>query len=85
MVVCEKKIDHSCISLEQGEKYFRYKYDYTKLGVDDYNDAYGGYVLAGEYVPNEESTGYQLIDEDKIVNINILGHIYKVSRDEIMK
>ena len=72
----------------QTDKYFRYKYDYTKLGVYNYTDqfnGYGGYVLAGDYKYSEEKGHYVLINEDKIIRINIMGKVTTFNVEDILK
>ena len=73
-----KDFDSSNIIYSQTSKYFRYKYDYTKLGVNNYTDqynGYGGYVSAGNYKYSEEQGRYVVEDEDTIVRINIMGNV----------
>lgn len=56
-----KDLDKTNIKYNQTNKYFRYKYDYKKLGVNNYTDqynAYAGYVLAGEYKYSYEKEKY---------------------------
>lgn len=79
--------DTSSITYTENRKYFRYKYDYTKLGVYNYTDnyyGYGGYVLAGEYRYSEEQGRNILEDEDKIVRINVMGKVTTFNLDDIL-
>ncbi len=79
--------DTTSITYSENRKYFRYKYDYTKLGVNNYTDqyyGYGGYVLAGEYRYSEEQERYILEDEDKIVRINVMGKVTAFNIDDIL-
>ena len=83
-----KDFDTSNITYSQTSKYFRYKYDYTKLGVNNYTDqynGYGGYVLAGDYKYSEEQGRYVVEDEDSIVRINIMGNITTFNIEDILK
>ena len=83
-----KDFDTSNITYSQTSKYFRYKYDYTKLGVINYTDqynGYGGYVLAGNYKYSEEQGRYVVEDEDSIVRINIMGNITTFNITDILK
>ncbi len=83
-----KDFDTSNITYSQTSKYFRYKYDYTKLGVNNYTDqynGYGGYVLAGNYKYSEEQGHYVVEDEDSIVRINIMGNITTFNIKDILK
>jgi len=80
--------DTSNITYSQTSKYFRYKYDYTKLGVNNYTDqynGYGGYVLAGNYKYSEEQGHYIVEDEDTIVRINIMGNVKTFNIEDILK
>ncbi len=75
-------------SYQQTDKYFRYKYDYSKLGVKNYTDqynGYGGYVLAGEYKYSDEEKRYILYNEDNIVRINVLGRVTTYKIEDILK
>lgn len=83
-----KDFDTSNITYSQTSKYFRYKYDYTKLGVNNYTDqynGYGGYVLAGNYKYSEEQGHYIVEDEDIIVRINIMGNVTTFNIEDILK
>ena len=83
-----KDFDTSNITYSQTSKYFRYKYDYTKLGVNNYTDqynGYGGYVLAGNYKYSEEQGRYVVEDEDTIVRINIMGNVTTFNIEDILK
>lgn len=83
-----KDFDTSNITYSQTSKYFRYKYDYTKLGVNNYTDqynGYGGYVLAGNYKYSEEQGRYVVEDEDTIVRINIMGNVTTFNTEDILK
>lgn len=83
-----KDFDTSNITYSQTSKYFRYKYDYTKLGVNNYTDqynGYGGYVLAGNYKYSEEQGRYVIEDEDTIVRINIMGNVTTFNIEDILK
>lgn len=83
-----KDFDTSNITYSQTSKYFRYKYDYTKLGVYNYTDqynGYGGYVLAGNYKYSEEQGRYVIEDEDTIVRINIMGNVTTFNIEDILK
>lgn len=83
-----KDFDTSNITYSQTSKYFRYKYDYTKLGVNNYTDqynGYGGYVLAGNYKYSEEQGRYVVKDEDTIVRINIMGNVTTFNTEDILK
>lgn len=83
-----KDLDKTNIKYNQSNKYFRYKYDYKKLGVNNYTDqynGYAGYVLAGEYIYSYEKERYVLEDEDKIVRINILGNVSTYNLEDILK
>ncbi len=83
-----KDFDTSNITYSQTNKYFRYKYDYTKLGVNNYTDqynGYGGYVLAGNYKYSEEQGRYVVEDEDTIVRINIMGNVTTFNTEDILK
>lgn len=83
-----KDLDKTNIKYNQTDKYFRYKYDYKKLGVNNYTDqynGYAGYVLAGEYKYSYEKERYVLEDEDKIVRINILGNVSTYNLEDILK
>lgn len=83
-----KDFDTSNITYSQTSKYFRYKYDYTKLGVNNYTDqynGYGGYVLAGNYKYSEEQGCYVIEDEDTIVRINIMGNVTTFNIEDILK
>ena len=83
-----KDFDTSNITYSQTSKYFRYKYDYTKLGVNNYTDqynGYGGYVLAGNYNYSEEQGRYVIEDEDTIVRINIMGNVTTFNIEDILK
>ena len=80
--------DTSNITYSQTSKYFRYKYDYTKLGLNNYTDqynGYGGYVLAGNYKYSEEQGHYIVEDEDTIVRINIMGNVKTFNIEDILK
>lgn len=80
--------DASNITYSQTSKYFRYKYDYTKLGVNNYTDqynGYGGYVLAGNYKYSEEQGHYIVEDEDTIVRIYIMGNVTTFNIEDILK
>jgi len=80
--------DTSNISYSQTSKYFRYKYDYKKLGVNNYTDqynGYGGYVLAGNYKYSEEQGRYVVEDEDTIVRINIMGNVTTFNIKDILE
>ena len=82
-----KDFDTSNITYSQTNKYFRYKYDYTKLGVNDYSDqydGYGGYVLAGNIKYSEEQGHYVTEDEDTIVRINIMGEVTTFNLKDIL-
>lgn len=47
-------LDASDISYsENGKLFIRYKYDYTKLGINDYTDSYDGY---GGYISEHDNT-----------------------------
>ncbi len=77
--------DKSNIDYTRGIKYFRYKYDYAKLGVFDYTDqysGYGGYVAAGRNIYSEEEGKYIVEDEDSILRINILGKVTELNISE---
>lgn len=83
-----KDFDTSNITYSQTSKYFKYKYDYTKLGVNNYTDqynGYGGYVLAGNYKYSEEQGRYVVEDEDTIVRINIMGNVTTFNIEDILK
>lgn len=83
-----KDFDTSNITYSQTSKYFRYKYDYTKLGVNNYTDqynGYGGYVLAGNYKYSEEQGRYIVEDEDTIVRINIMGNVTTFNIKDILE
>ena len=83
-----KDFDTSNITYSQTRKYFRYKYDYTKLGVNNYTDqynGYSGYVLAGNYKYSEEQGRYVIEDEDTIVRINIMGNVTTFNIEDILK
>ena len=83
-----KELEPSMFHYSQTDKYFRYKYDYTKLGVYNYTDqfnGYGGYVLAGDYKYSEEKGHYVLINEDKIIRINIMGKVTTFNVEDILK
>lgn len=83
-----KDFDTSNITYSQTRKYFRYKYDYTKLGVNNYTDqynGYGGYVLAGNYKYSEEQGRYVVEDEDTIVRINIMGNVTTFNIEDVLK
>lgn len=83
-----KDFNTSNITYSQTSKYFRYKYDYTKLGVNNYTDqynGYGGYVLAGNYKYSEEQGRYVVEDEDTIVRINIMGNVTTFNIEDILK
>lgn len=83
-----KDFDTSNITYSQTRKYFRYKYDYTKLGVNNYTDqynGYGGYVLAGNYKYSEEQGHYVIEDEDTIVRINIMGNVTTFKIKDILE
>lgn len=83
-----KEFDTSSITYLQTGKYFRYKYDYTKLGVNNYSDqynGYGGYVLAGNYKYSEEQGRYVVEDEDSTVRINIMGNVTTFNIEDILK
>ncbi len=83
-----KDLDKTKIKYNQTDKYFRYKYDYKKLGVNNYTDqynGYAGYALAGEYKYSYEKERYVLEDEDKIVRINILGNVSTYNLEDILK
>ena len=83
-----KDFDTSNITYSQTSKYFRYKYDYTKLGVNNYTDQYndyGGYVLAGNYKYSEEQGHYVVEDENTIVRINIMGNVTTFNTEDILK
>lgn len=80
-------LDKSKISYERETEYFRYKYNYRKLGVKNYTDqyhGYGGYVYAGDYIPSKEG-GYKPINKDKIIRINIMGKVTEFSKEDIIK
>lgn len=80
--------DTSNITYSQTSKYFRYKYDYKKLGVNNYTDqynGYGGYVLAGNYKYSEEQGRYVVEDEDTIVRINIMGNVTTFNIKDILE
>ena len=82
-----KDFDTSNITYLQTNKYFRYKYDYTKLGVNDYSDqydGYGGYVFAGNIKYSEEQGHYVTEDEDTIVRINIMGEVTTFNLKDIL-
>lgn len=69
-------LDKSNIMYNRSSKYFRYKYDYKKIGIDNYTDqfnGYGGYVFAGKFKYSTEQEKYLLEDEYKVVRINLLG------------
>lgn len=69
-------------------KYFSYKYDYTKLGVNNYTDQYNyycGYVSAGNYKYSEEQKRYIVEDLDTIVRINIMGNVITFNIEDILK
>lgn len=83
-----KDFDTSNITYSQTSKYFRYKYDYKKLGVNNYTDqynGYGGYVLAGNYKYSEEQGRYVVEDEDTIVRINIMGNVTTFNIKDILE
>ena len=83
-----KDFDNSNITYLQTNKYFRYKYDYTKLGVNDYSDqydGYGGYVFAGNIKYSEEQGHYVTEDEDTIVRINIMGEVTTFNLKDILE
>lgn len=83
-----KDFDTSNITYSQTSKYFGYKYDYTKLGVNNYTDQYndyGGYVLAGNYKYSEEQGHYVVEDENTIVRINIMGNVTTFNTEDILK
>ena len=83
-----KDFDTSNITYSQTSKYFRYKYDYKKLGVNNYTDqynGYGGYVLAGNYKYSEEQGRYLVEDEDTIVRINIMGNVTTFNIKDILE
>lgn len=83
-----KELEPSMFHYSQTDKYFRYKYDYTKLGVNDYTDqfnGYGGYVLAGDYKYSEEKGHYILINENDIIRINIMGKVTTFNTEDILK
>lgn len=83
-----KDFDTSNITYSQTSKYFSYKYDYTKLGVNNYTDQYNdycGYVLAGNYKYSEEQERYIVEDLDTIVRINIMGNITTFNIEDILK
>lgn len=77
-------LDKSNISYSQENKYFRYKYDYSKLGVNDYNKN-TGYVQAGEYKYSEELEHYVVENEDTLVIINVMGNMYRYDIDDVLK
>lgn len=83
-----KELEPSMFHYSQTDKYFRYKYDYTKLGINDYTDqfnGYGGYVLAGDYKYSEEKGHYILINENDIIRINIMGKVTTFNTEDILK
>ena len=82
-----EELNDSDITYSQTDKYFRYKYDYTKLGVDNYSDqynGYGGYVLAGRNQYSEEQGHYITVDEDTIVRIKLMKDLYTFNIQEIL-
>lgn len=56
----------------QESKYFRYKFDYGKLGVEDYKDQYNGYG------------GYVFTNDNKTIRINIMGEVKEYTIEEIL-
>lgn len=82
------EFDTSNITYLQTNKYFRYKYDCTKLldsnKTNQYND-YEGYVLAGNYIYSKEQERYIVIDEDTIVSINVMDDITTLTIEDILK
>lgn len=66
-------------------KYFRYKYDYTKLGVNNYSDQYeryGGYVYAVN--DDYEERKHLTENEDGIVRISIMGNTTTFNMQDIL-
>lgn len=61
------------IEYNQENKYFRYKFDYSKIGVKEYKDQYNGYG------------GYVFTDDDNIIKINIMGNVTEYKKEEILK
>jgi len=57
------------IFYNQESEYFRYKFDYSKLGVKDYKDQHNGYVFS---------------DNDRNIRINIMGKVTKYTKEEIL-
>lgn len=83
-----KEFDKTNINYSRESEYFRYKYDYTKLGVYDYTDqyeGYGGYVYAGEYKWSDEEGHYVQEKEDEIVRINVMGKVTTYNLSDIIK
>ena len=81
-------VDTTSISYQSDSKYFRYKYDYTKMGIYDYKDqfsGYGGYVYAGKTIYSDELGHYVTIDEDKIIRIGIMGNITTINMEDMLK
>ncbi len=81
-------LDTSNFEYSQTSKYFRYKYDYSKLGVTNYSDqynGYGGYVLAGDYKYSEEKGHYVIENEDSIIRINIMGDVKTLNKEDVLK
>ncbi len=82
------ELDTSGITYSNTDKYFRYKYDYSKLGINDYSDRYSGYdgyVLAGNYEYSEEQGRYVVQDEDTIVRICIMDNVTTFRIEDILK
>ncbi|MGE5455926.1 MAG: hypothetical protein ACM3O4_02300 [Ignavibacteriales bacterium] len=61
------------ITYSQESKYFRYKFDYSKLGVKDYKDQYNGYG------------GYVFTDDNNTFRINIMRHVTEYTKEEILR
>lgn len=77
----------SNIKFDKDSKYFRYKYDFSKMGINNsYSqyDGYEGYVFAGEYKYSQELGGYTFENEDSVVRINILGEVTILKINDIL-
>lgn len=80
--ICSEKIVYNSYT-----EYFRYKFDFTKLGDEDYTDqydGYGGYVMSGEYKYSDEKGCYEKINADTIVRIYNTRRIEVYTIDEIL-
>lgn len=90
LLICFKiNFSTAKITYLQESEYFRYKFDYSKIGMIDkqaavdHYDGFGGYVLAGKFVTSEDGTHYENVDADKLVQICINTKVYEVTLEEL--